>query len=229
MSEQGSVTYAAMERAAKRLFCVWSGDKDVEWGRTAWDHLDAQGLITYASDAERVRVLARLAALAALYSEFTGIAFDEPAPPEYGEWVHYLDLDRDTLLHTAPGNFEDTYTGAGRALSALVEAELPAVYYALVDGYGSIHQLFVWLWLSPQDEDSYRWRYVEERWDEDKNEWVVDREGRRTDADIETDVLNEAPLIGNKMPAYEHVTRQAKRYLERYDPPEYGQQTLFDL
>jgi hypothetical protein len=65
---------------------VWSGNKEVNFYRLAWDALNKGGLTVYSNIIERNMVTVRAYTLIMLYCEFCDLAFNEIFPYEFADW-----------------------------------------------------------------------------------------------------------------------------------------------
>src|SRR4051794_12458933 len=90
-----TVSWEDLEPAAGKMFKVWVGGGELEWAKECWQHFAAKGLTDSANVIEDTASRLRLVALARIYEEFCGLAWDEnPETP-----VDYLaeDLELDSV------------------------------------------------------------------------------------------------------------------------------------
>lgn len=141
-----------VSHAARRMFNVWVGGSELAWAKEAWRRLHTSGLASDATILEDTASKLRLVALARIYEEFCGLAWDEnPETP-----LNYLaeDLDIDALaLGVLAGGTEaeledeaDEYKLREAALVAVTNHLRRDVFQCLESAYGGFNQLYSRLW-----------------------------------------------------------------------------------
>lgn len=147
------VVWEDLEREANFLFTIYGG-REQGWVEEAWGYLADKGLTAYETERDRTLVLLRLFALAEFYWEFCANAWDERHEIYLSDWACELELDPFRVAQLAGPDFhidDDCDDLTGEAVLMLVCREAPHVIAALVEGFGSVDELFVALWYSHQD------------------------------------------------------------------------------
>lgn len=181
------VHWSELEEVAPNLFTVWVGHPEVAWARQAWKALRRANLTSYRDELEKQRVLIRFMALAVIYIEFCGQAWEETVEPRVGDWASDLRLSPFRIVQIVGEDFVaewyvDDNDMLRHAAEMLIVEERPRVIRALVAYYGDLQELFVVLMGSSDPAKS----------------------GKRPGPKARSRILNDPNGVG--LPAYEWVT-----------------------
>lgn len=209
------VTWDDIVHVAERIFHVWSGGRELEWGHMAWQALERRGLTAYEDQVQYCCVLVRFMVICTIYREFCGMAWDEWDEPNLVEWADDLEVSA-VRVGQLVGSDLDPQTGSDEvldeALQIMVEEFRPSVFTALNEEFGGDSMLFASLWATNwgpyEDYDDY---YDDEDDDDDGDgdpkdeEEVVDPGLKQLleDPAVLDDILN--CISAEKMRAYEWV------------------------
>lgn len=82
-----------VSEAAEEMFCVWSGDGEITWVEECWRHLSEAGLTGNDTVLDATETSVRLVALARIYQEFSGLAWDENPETPLSDLAEDLEID----------------------------------------------------------------------------------------------------------------------------------------
>jgi hypothetical protein len=153
MSDINEPSWADVEAAATKMFSVWHDGSELEWAKEVWGHLYAAGLVGGETVVEVTVANLRLVALARIYQEFSGLAWDEnpETPMEYLAEDLKIDPVALGILAAAGdiGEFEDFTEECDlreAALIAATNAQRAELFQCLKTAYGGETQLYTRLW-----------------------------------------------------------------------------------
>ncbi len=146
----GLVEWENIAEAAACIFNVWSKQQpELEWAKSAWQHLREYGLTRYSTDVDRHVVQCRLLALGGIYQDFCQRAFDVSGNKDYQSLAEDMELDEFTLgrlYQDLDNGSTNDDVGMYDAMESIVEAQRPAVVAAIQDGFGDEEDLIRSLW-----------------------------------------------------------------------------------
>lgn len=147
MSE--SIPWEDISSAASKMFNVWVLGGELEWARECWEHLDAAGLVSQEPSFENTRSLLRLVALAKIYQEFSGAAWDEDPETPLDYLAEGLELDPVAIgilaARAEPDNSDwdgDDYELRDYALTVVTNSMRKEIYACLRKAYGGDEGLY---------------------------------------------------------------------------------------
>jgi hypothetical protein len=149
MNGADCIEWSEIEAAASKMFAVWSGGGELAWAKECWGYLTPLGLTLNTNPLDMTTSLLRLVALARIYEEFCGYAWDENP----GSSAHTLaeDLEIDPVaLGILAGQLPDQYFDEATdeyelreaALIAVTDSMRPELFANLVNAYGSENKLY---------------------------------------------------------------------------------------
>ena len=155
----GLVEWEDIAEAAARIFNVWiEKQPELEWAKTAWQHLREHGRTRYSTDVDWHVVQCRLLALGGIYRDFCQLAWDESAGKDYEFWAEGMKLDKFTLgrlYQSVENDSTNDDVGMYDAMESIVEAQRPAVVAALQEGFGLEEGLISSLWSTRRGRDTF--------------------------------------------------------------------------
>ncbi len=138
---------------AAKMFKVWMDGSELKWAEEAWGHLHAAGLAGRESILEETAAKLRLVALAQIYQEFCGFAWDENPETPLDYLAEYLEINALALGILAAASDADEFNDAGdeyelreAALVAVTQGQRTEIFRCLKDAYGGEVQLYTRLW-----------------------------------------------------------------------------------
>ncbi|NSW83900.1 MAG: hypothetical protein HPY90_11635 [Syntrophothermus sp.] len=137
-----------------------------------------------------------------MYREFCYFAWDEYPSSELVDWADAVGINPFRIAQLVGDSFEPDWAAPERelleeALKTLILREHPAVYRALVKGFGGKSMLFASLWLTLNTDT------MTDEWDENEGQEEDDQleyENRLKNESILRSVLND--VDANKLHAY---------------------------
>ena len=163
MADPDNLTWEEVEKAASKMFNVWLGGDELEWAKEAWNHLTAAGLASSETILDVTAAKLRLVALARIYQEFCGLAWDEDPETPVDYPAEDLEIDPVALgilaARVNPDEFEefsDDYELREAALLAATDSQRQEIFECLRAAYGDEFKLYSRLWHtnSPLTEDT---------------------------------------------------------------------------
>jgi hypothetical protein len=146
---RNGLPWVEVEDAAAKMCRVWRGEGELKWARECWGHLTAVGLTRDSTIVERTETLLRLVALASIYQEFSGLAWDEDSETPLDYLAEDLDIDAVALgllaAAASEGEFDDVEDEVelrAAALQVAVDAQRASLFTCLSDAYGSSVALY---------------------------------------------------------------------------------------
>ena len=156
------VHWKEIEESARRLFNVWLGGKERQWGKKAWEILAACGLTRCTDAIEETGVQVRLLTLAIVYREWCWLAREESC--HEGSLVEMAVEDaginafrvaqligRDFAKRDMESDQDELLE---QALVKLIDRERPVICRALVEGFGGAVPLHNLLGATTRGNDS---------------------------------------------------------------------------
>jgi hypothetical protein len=158
------IKWTFVEDAAARMFKIWTDGSELDWAKEAWGHLYNGGLTGGSTILEETASKLRLVALACIYQEFCGCAFDENPEVPVDNLAEDLEINPVALGILARSARDEGFGDYGHysdlreaALIAVTEGQRPEIFQCLEKGYGGVVPLYTRLWHtreSPADEES---------------------------------------------------------------------------
>jgi len=149
MNNGDQIQWEEVEAAASKMFSVWSGGGELAWAKECWGHLSQAGLTGNATVMESAASHLRLVALARIYEEFCGCAWDENPESEAHTLAEELEIDPVALglLAAASGSDDfddasDDYELREAALRAVTDAMRGEIFACLAKAYGDEIKLY---------------------------------------------------------------------------------------
>lgn len=177
----------------------------MEWAERAVVILFDHALTRFTTEAERVRVLVRLAIVARFHRRFRYCTEAYAPSPSWKEMMGNLDVPQARYLQLIPEDSElATEATENEALhlaafSHVADSERWPVMDALKHGFGGSEYMFMWLWLSHQTEEEYRYE-TEEVWDEHSERYRDETIRTYSDNELFNQVMNRK--TADKLEAY---------------------------
>lgn len=149
MSIGDHIQWEEVETAASKMFSVWSGGGELAWAKECWGHLSQADLTGNSTVMETTASYLCLVALARIYEEFCGCAWDEN--PETGATTLAEDLEIDPvalgILAAASGKDDfdeasDDYELREVALLIVTDAMRGEIFACLAKAYGNENKLY---------------------------------------------------------------------------------------
>lgn len=141
--EHERVTWEEIAPAAARMFHVWFGDGEIKWVEECWQHFGDSGLTQRTTLLEETATYLRLAALAQVYEEFCGLAWDENPETPISYLAEHLKIDPLALgvlgAIASPDAFADAVDDtdlSDAALGAITDSQRPEIFACLCQAYG---------------------------------------------------------------------------------------------
>lgn len=135
--------------AASKMFNVWVTGSELEWAKECWGHFEQQGLTADSSVLEKTRACLRLVALARIYHEFCGCAWDENPETSIDVLAENLEINGVALGVLAASakdvgleDCQDEYDLLELALVAATDAMRNQIYECLSKAYGGPVELY---------------------------------------------------------------------------------------
>lgn len=151
-----------IERAAAKMFNVWTSGGDLAFAKEAWGHLEAAGLTDDDGVAAATETYLRLIALCRIYEEFSGAKWDEDPDMPISFLAEDLDIDRFALgllagphLQDGDWRYVEEFEMFKAALTAAVESFRPEVFECLRRAYGGDTCLYQRLCRTRSDSDEH--------------------------------------------------------------------------
>jgi hypothetical protein len=186
-----------------------------EWGEHTLKILSDAGLTRYETEAQRARVLIRLAVIGRFYQRYRRHREGFARDPSVEELLEPLNLQPPRLLQLIPADVslgeddESAHELGRKAFRHLLSEYREEVLDALVSGFGGRQYFFVWLWLSDKTEEEYRYD-KEEYWGEEEEDFKERVIREYTDSDLKNRVVGPGVSF-EKQDTYEWVMRQIQR------------------
>ena len=153
MRDTAQNSWEEVEEAATSMFHVWTDGSELLWVREAWGHLHAAGLVSGETMLEVTASRLRLVALARIYREFCGLAWDEDQQTLLDYLAEHLGIDPVALglLASAAGTQQfleaaDESELRKAALEAVTDSQRAGIFECLRTAYGSDVNLYTRLW-----------------------------------------------------------------------------------
>jgi hypothetical protein len=147
------IEWADVERAASKMFNVWTNGSELQWAREAWGHLSAAGLAGRDTTLGSTASLLRLVTLARIYQEFCGLAWEENVETPLDALAEDLEVDPVALgILAAPTNLAqlgeagDEHKLLEAAIAAVTDSQRAEIFQCLKAAYGGKIQLYTRLW-----------------------------------------------------------------------------------
>jgi hypothetical protein len=164
MSQAKNIKWEEVEDAATKIFRVWIDGTELKWAKEAWKHLTSAGLTSATTMLDITATKLRLVALARIYEEFCGFAWDENPETPLNYLAENLEIDPIALGILAakadPDNFEDLIEDdciQEAALLAVIDSQRQEIFECLRAAYGDEIRLYSRLWhtrsLSAEDAE----------------------------------------------------------------------------
>jgi hypothetical protein len=149
MSVGNHIQWQEVEAAASKMFAVWTSGGELEWAKECWGHLSQAGLTGDSTVVETTASHLRLVALARIYQEFCGCAWDENPETDAHTLAEDLEIDPVALgilaAGTGKGEFDDAgddYELCEAALLAVTDAMRDELFACLAKAYGDEIKLY---------------------------------------------------------------------------------------
>ena len=113
MSSGNHIQWQEVEDAASKMFAVWSGGSELAWAKECWGHLSQAVLTGNSTVMETTASYLRLVALARIYGEFCGCAWDENPETDAHTLAEDLEIDLVALGILAAATGRDDFDEAG--------------------------------------------------------------------------------------------------------------------
>lgn len=143
------VSWEDIEPAARKMFHVWMGDGELEWVKECWQHFAAKGLTGNTTALEITATYLRLVALARIYEEFCGYAWEENPETPVDYHAEHVEIDPLALGILAARSGDDSFDEAGEdyelreaALLAATDAMRAEIFDCLSAAYGGAVMLY---------------------------------------------------------------------------------------
>lgn len=153
MTAGSQIEWSEIEDAASKMFAVWRDGSELVWAKECWTHFSAAGLTAANSEMERTAALLRLVALARIYHEFSGLAWDEDPGMPLDYLAGNLDIDPVALGILAgrtnkgdPEDAQDEHELRDVALATVTDAFRPEIFACLSKAYGNAIALYSRMW-----------------------------------------------------------------------------------
>jgi hypothetical protein len=137
------VRWEEIERAARKLFCVWVDGGELQWAEECWKHFTEKGLTNNSTVLEYTKTYLRLIALARYYYEFCGCAWNEDPDTNLVYLAEHLTIDPVALgILAASANahsFEneiESFQLQESALLAVTDSLRCEIFDCLSEAYG---------------------------------------------------------------------------------------------
>lgn len=128
---------------ASKMFNTWLGGGELEWAQECWRHFNTMGLLDSQTCLGSTRSFLLLVALAKIYQEFCGRAWDENSETPLGDLAEDLDLDGVALgilaARAAPEIVDwdgDDFELRDYALGLVTDAMRKEIHECLCGAYG---------------------------------------------------------------------------------------------
>ena len=142
------VAWTEVETAAAKMFNVWSGGGELVWVKECWEHLSQAALTGNTTVMETTATHLRLVALARIYEEFCGCAWDENPETDAHTLAEDLEIDPVALGILAAASDKDDFDEASddyelreAALLAVTDSMRSEIFACLAKAYGGEVQL----------------------------------------------------------------------------------------
>ena len=154
-----AMTWEEIEPVVENAFSISTTGDERYWARYAWQILTDARLTEDQGGLGWHRVLIRLLALAAIYSDWCDVAWGQGySDPQYAHWIEDLDISAfriGQLVGAEQDDGDDEVDDSAlvrNALARLADEARHDVFTALRDHFGSESELFVSLWRSTDFE-----------------------------------------------------------------------------
>lgn len=144
-----SVAWDDIESSARQMFHVWMGSGEIEWVRECWQHFANEGLTGCLSALDTTATHLRLLALARIYEQFCGYAWEENPETPLSYLAEKLSIDPLSLGilagAAAPTSFDDDldeFDLREAALMAATDAMRKEIHTCLSKAYGGDMALY---------------------------------------------------------------------------------------
>jgi hypothetical protein len=143
------IQWEEVEEAASNMFAIWSDGGELAWAKECWGHFAKSGLTGSATVLEATTSFVRLVALARIYEEFSGYAWDEN--PETAAHTLAEDLEIDPVAlgilagATGGGDFDgasDEYELREAAFLVVTDSMRAEIFACLTKAYGDEVKLY---------------------------------------------------------------------------------------
>lgn len=138
-----AVEWDEIEKAASKMFNIWTSGGDLAFAKECWGHLTAAGLTDDDTIVVRTETYLRLVALRLTYSEFCAKKWDQNEETEITYLAENLEIDRLALgllahPHIEHGgvSFDDKYELHEAALTAATEVVRSETFECICRAYG---------------------------------------------------------------------------------------------
>ncbi len=142
-----------MEQAAAKMFNVWVDGHELDWAKEAWGHLHPDGVEDGATILEITVAQLHLVALAQIYQEFCGLAWEEDPETPLDYLAENLEINPLALGILAAKGKADQFDDAldecelrEAALLAATRSQQGEIFECLKAAYGSDVKLYTRLW-----------------------------------------------------------------------------------
>jgi len=143
------VSWADIESAAAKMFKVWTDGGELEWAKECWQHFSEAGLTGNVGVLETTKTYLRLVALARIYEEFCGRAWDENPDTPLDYLAENLEMDPVALGILAASDNEadfrdssDYYELREAAMRSVTNAMRREIFECLAHAYGNEIKLY---------------------------------------------------------------------------------------
>ncbi len=150
MTDGNELAWADVEDGAAKIFKVWVTGSELKWAEEAWTFLAEKGLASCATEIEVTASYLRLVALAQIYEEFCGAAWEENPETPLNYFAEHFEINPlalgvlaaeidSTELHGAAEDFELLEA----ALFIVTRNLRIEIFECLEAAYGGAHQLYL--------------------------------------------------------------------------------------
>lgn len=128
--------------AAEGMFRVWNGDGEIAWVEECWRHLSEAGLTGNSTILDTTATCLRLVALARVYEEFCGLAWQENPETPISDLAEDLEINLLALGIIAASSATESFDAVhdenelhDLTLSAASDARRPELFQCLYNAY----------------------------------------------------------------------------------------------
>lgn len=148
-SASDTVAWEDIESAARQMFHVWMGNGEIEWVKECWQHFANKGLTGNLTKLDATATHLRLLALARIYEQFCGYAWEENPETPIDYLAENLTIDPLALGilagQAATESFDEDYDDdelREAALIAATDAMRDGIHTCLAKAFGGSVPLY---------------------------------------------------------------------------------------
>jgi hypothetical protein len=153
MRDTENIKWEEVQSAATKMFSVWVDGTELEWAKEAWSYLAAAGLARATTILDATAANLRLVALARIYQQFCGFAWNENPDTPVDYLAEDLEIDPVALgilaANADPNKFAEftgNYELREAALLAVTDSQRQEIFECLRASYGDEVRLYSRLW-----------------------------------------------------------------------------------